>query len=174
MSRELDAVLSPRVLRELIERAHNIDQHAAGARWDFEAARHELDNIRHRLSALWTIEDYEARIAKAETVIAEQDRPLRRRHHRNDLEGARVQLSGTPARSRGAARAQALATAPDEAIADRLGTRAREPDALAAWDDAAGPAQHVTAFGDDADEPSVQDRFAFQETACAASRRARR
>jgi conjugative relaxase-like TrwC/TraI family protein len=94
---ERDRPLPDHVVRQLLERAHEIERAQRRAHWDVDQARTDLDNINHRRARLQhTIDDYETRIAQSRQVLAEHDRPLHRRRHRHEIDGAQAQLRWMP------------------------------------------------------------------------------
>jgi conjugative relaxase-like TrwC/TraI family protein len=94
---EPDRILPVRLLRQLLERAHELDQFLARRQFDFDHARRNLANIKERRAGLRrTIADYEARLDVARDVLARHERPLHRRRHRYDIDGANAQLGWIP------------------------------------------------------------------------------
>ena len=95
---ETDRVLPDHLLRQLLERAHQIDHDVRRAQWDLDRARRDVTNLSDRRARLQhTIHDYETRIDTSKHLLAEHDRPLHRRRHRHEIEGARTQLGWIPA-----------------------------------------------------------------------------
>jgi conjugative relaxase-like TrwC/TraI family protein len=84
-------------LRRLLERDAELDRTITVARVAHDTARHGAVSLaRERASLSRSIEEYEARLAKARHTVAELDRPLVRRRHRVELDSARNQLDWVP------------------------------------------------------------------------------
>lgn len=118
-----DRLIPDHLLRQLLERAHELDQMVSRAQWSADHAQRTLDDIaQHRARLERTIDDYEARIAASKTVLATHDRPLSRRRHRHEIEGARTQLGWIPD-AVGKARAELTGLSMKEGVTRRqLGT----------------------------------------------------
>ncbi|MDP9070699.1 MAG: AAA family ATPase, partial [Actinomycetota bacterium] len=89
--------LGPKVLRQLLERAHEIDRHRRRAEYEIAFCQRELQSLDHRRQTLdLSCRDFEARSARAQEVLAQYDRPLHRRSHRHELEAARTESQWLP------------------------------------------------------------------------------
>ncbi|HEV2809651.1 MAG TPA: helicase C-terminal domain-containing protein, partial [Acidimicrobiales bacterium] len=89
--------LGPRTLRQLLERAHEIDRHRRAAEYEVKFCQRELQSLDHRRQTLdLSCRDFEARSARAQEVLAQHDRPLHRRSHRHELEVARRESQWLP------------------------------------------------------------------------------
>ncbi len=89
--------LGPKMLRQLLERANEIDRHRRRAEYDTKLCQRELESLDHRRQTLdLSCRDFEARSARAQEVLAQHDRPLHRRSHRHELEAARTESQWLP------------------------------------------------------------------------------
>jgi conjugative relaxase-like TrwC/TraI family protein len=113
--------LGPKVLRQLLERAHEIDRHRRRAEYEIRLCQRELRSLDHRRQTLdLSCRDLEARSARAQEVLAQHDRPLHRRSHRQELEAARTESQWLP-RALAEARSELLELDAKEAtLKDRL------------------------------------------------------
>lgn len=84
-------------LVRLLQRHAQLDRQVTNAQMEQESARHRLVSLaRDRAGLARSIEADEARLAAARRTVAEFDRPLLRRRHRVELDGARAQLDWLP------------------------------------------------------------------------------
>jgi hypothetical protein len=89
--------LAPKVLRQLLERAHEIDRHRGRAEHEIRFCQRELQSIDYRRQALdLSCRDFEARSTRAQAVLAQHDRTLHRRRHRHEVEAARRESQWLP------------------------------------------------------------------------------
>jgi hypothetical protein len=80
-----------------LQRYAQLDRQVTNAQVEQESARHRLVSLaRDRTALARSIEEHEARLAAARRTVAEFDRPLLRRRHRVELDGARAQLDWLP------------------------------------------------------------------------------
>lgn len=93
------APLPERELRALVSRA--AEQCAAATRLSWRLRDHDrtLADLAERVAELSDqISHARVRLAEATRSLDEQDRPLRRRHHRDEIEGARREVRSLPGR----------------------------------------------------------------------------
>lgn len=84
-------------LVRLLQRYAQLDRQVTNAQMEHESARHRLVSLaRDRTALARSIEEHEARLATARRTVAELDRPLLRRRHRVEVDGARAQLDWLP------------------------------------------------------------------------------
>jgi hypothetical protein len=89
--------LGPKVLRQLLERAHEIDRETRRLEYQIGLSQRELQSIDQRRQQLdQSLHDLEARRLEAESLLAQHDRPLHRRRHRQEVETARSQSQWLP------------------------------------------------------------------------------
>jgi hypothetical protein len=85
------------VLRQLLERAHEIDRQTRRLEYQISLSQRELQSIDQRRQQLdRSLHDLEARRMEAESLLAQHDRPLHRRRHRQEVETARSQSQWLP------------------------------------------------------------------------------
>ncbi len=87
--------LAPAVARNLIEREHDLAQAVAQAESKlYGLSRDIADAEARRKILIGHLAETQLRLERAEAVVADLDRPLRRRRHRAELESARGSLRG--------------------------------------------------------------------------------
>ncbi len=89
--------LGPKVLRQLLERAHEIDRQIRRVEYQIGVCQRELQSLGQRRQQLdRSLHDLEARGVEAQKFLAQHDRPLHRRRHRPEIEAARRQSQWLP------------------------------------------------------------------------------
>ncbi len=84
-------------VRRLLQRAAELERNLSGARFGLDVAQTRIASLsRERQSLSRSIEEHEARLEAARRTVDELDRPLMRRRHRVELDGARRQLDWVP------------------------------------------------------------------------------